>query len=184
MGGSDMLRRRFPANGFDGVHPPISSMAFVSPLTHVITALSNTGFALLTRLLEKNPDRRITADAAKRDRWFSTKPIPEPLRSDDIQPLLQLASLADIAGAQTGATVPQFATTGFSSVTAPPLFLLAQQAGNAAVAFSTFSNLPTAASLGKDINQNMNQATAIAIAQARAVALAASSAAAQHDRKN
>lgn len=110
-GGTDLLRRKFPACGFDGTHAPLNSLSLVTPLTHITTSLNNSGFALLSRLLGKCPERRISAEDAKRDRWFSSRPSPETLGVTDIMPLLQLAKIQDVASEH----VPQFAPTGFSS---------------------------------------------------------------------
>lgn len=110
-GGTDLLRRRFPERGFDGSHPPLQNMSLVSQVNHTTTSLSNTGFAFFTKLLEICPERRAAANDAKRDRWFSSRPLPDALTPADVAPLIQLAPLADVA-------VPQFVTTGFSELPA------------------------------------------------------------------
>ena len=109
-GGTDLLRRKFPASGFDGTHPPLNTLSLTTPLTHVTTSLNNTGFALLSRLLDTCPEHRITAEDAKRDRWFTSRPPPDALGVTDIMPLLQLAKIQDIASHH----VPQFARTSKS----------------------------------------------------------------------
>ncbi|KAJ8601672.1 hypothetical protein CTAYLR_007450 [Chrysophaeum taylorii] len=188
IGGTELLRRRFPERGFDGAHAPLNTVALVNPLGHVTTSLSNTGFALLCRTLETCPERRVTANDAKRDRWFSSRPVPEPLAPNDIAPLVQLAPLADLAP-----TVPQFATTGFSNQPLPPLLVLAQAAGNglghlAAANFPNFAH-PSAATTAPATAPNVaavplpasffassrfdsiSPPQALAIARARALAL-------------
>ena len=131
-GGTDLLRRKFPASGFDGTHPPLNTLSLTTPLTHVTTSLNNTGFALLSRLLDTCPEHRITAEDAKRDRWFTSRPPPDALGVTDIMPLLQLAKIQDIASDH----VPQFAPTWFSNQSQPPLVALAQAVGNAAAVTS------------------------------------------------
>lgn len=118
-GGTELLRRRFPERGFDGTHAPLNTMSLVNPLNQITTSLSNTGFALLCRCLETCPARRVAASDAKRDRWFSSRPVPETLTPAEVAPLLQLAPLADMAG-----TAPQFVTTGFSNQPLPSLIAL------------------------------------------------------------
>ena len=131
-GGTDLLRRKFPASGFDGTHPPLNTLSLTTPLTHVTTSLNNTGFALLSRLLDTCPEHRITAEDAKRDRWFTSRPPPDALGVTDIMPLLQLAKIQDIASDH----VPQFAPTWFSNQPQPPLVALAQAVGNPAAVTS------------------------------------------------
>mmetsp|Transcript_24179 Transcript_24179/g.83086 ORF Transcript_24179/g.83086 Transcript_24179/m.83086 type:complete len:665 (+) Transcript_24179:375-2369(+) len=173
-GGTDHLRRKFPATGFDGTHAPLNAMSLVTPLTHVTTSLNNLGFSLFSRLLEKCPERRVTAEDAKRDRWFTSRPSPEALSITDIMPLLQLAKIQDVAAQH----VPQFAPTGFSNQALPPLVMLAQAAGNAAV--SPLLSLSLGLSHGAPTNQqtttpvhgSQTAAAALAVARARALTLA------------
>ena len=168
-GGTDQLRRKFPAVGFDGTHAPLNAMSLVATLTHITTSLNNSGFSLLSRLLDKCPERRITAGTAKRDRWFTCRPSPEALGVADVMPLLQLAKIQDVAAQH----VPQFAPTGFSNQALPPLVMLAQAAGNAAVspfAPSVATDQPASAHIGCQGSQGV--AAALAVARARALALA------------
>lgn len=144
-------------------------MSLVTPLTHITTSLNNSGFSLLSRLLEKCPERRVTAEIAKRDRWFTCRPSPEALGVADVMPLLQLAKIQDVAAQH----VPQFAPTGFSNQALPPLVMLAQAAGNAAVspfAPSVATDQPASAHIGCQGSQGV--AAALAVARARALALA------------
>lgn len=169
-GGTDQLRRKFPAVGFDGTHAPLNAMSLVATLTHITTSLNNSGFSLLSRLLDKCPERRITAGTAKRDRWFTCRPSPEALGIADIMPLLQLAKIQDVAAQH----VPQFAPTGFSNPM-PPLVMLAQAAGNAAVSPYTFAHGVAASQseISRVGGQSSKEiATALAIARARALTLA------------
>lgn len=166
-GGQQLLRLRFPAGGFEGAHQPFNSaIALVSPLGHVTTALSNTGFALLCRMLETCPERRITANDAKRDRWFSSKPLPEPLTPTDLGPLLQLAKIADA----TATAIPTFAATGFSNQPLPPILQFAAGAHPAFALGGSFTapsaNIPAPESRGS----GAAVAQAIALARARALA--------------
>ena len=178
QGGSDALRRRFPAAGFDGTHAPLTAMSLVTPLAHVTTSLSNTGFSLLSRMLECCPERRLSADNAKRDRWFQSRPTPEALSPSDIGPLLQLARIADVA------PTPQFAQTGFNLQHLPPQ--LAHYAvghaglmGGFGLGFGQMGmahgfghmQAPTAASMAYG-GASASVAAALAIARARALALA------------
>ena len=177
MGGTELLRRRFPAQGFDGDHGPLNAMTLVSPMGHLTTSLANTGFSLLARTLTTCPENRVTALDAKRDRWFSTKPVPEPLTPDVMNPLFQLARIAEVSGGE----VPQFSATGFSNQPLPQMLMLAQAAaiGNVTNPFlaSGLASLPgggpTAASGGGIPGlPTVNVANALAIARARALALA------------
>jgi len=168
-GGTDLLRHKFPASGFDGTHAPLNAMSLVTPLTHITTSLNNTGFSLLSRLLEKCPERRVAAEDAKRDRWFTSRPSPEALGVTDIMPLLQLAKIQDVAGQN----VPQFAPTGFSNQALPPLIMLAQVAGNAAVnPFALTRDFSQNAVNSSSTGASANVAAALAIARVRALALA------------
>jgi hypothetical protein len=167
--GTDLLRHKFPASGFDGTHAPLNAMSLVTPLTHITTSLNNTGFLLLSRLLEKCPERRVAAEDAKRDRWFASRPSPEALGVTDIMPLLQLAKIQDVAGQN----VPQFAPTGFSNQALPPLVMLAQAAGNAAVnPFALAQNIAQNTMNSSTTSAPTNVAAALAIARVRALALA------------
>jgi len=162
-GGSELLRRRFPATGFDGNHLPLTALSLVTPHAHMTTSLSNTGFSLLTRLLECCPERRVSSNEAKRDRWFSMKPGPEPLQPGDLQPLLQLAKLTDSVPA-----VPAFMGTGFSSQPLPSI-LLAQGAANFNLA--AFQAASFGLSVAGMQPQQASVAAALAVARARALAL-------------
>jgi len=168
-GGTDLLRHKFPASGFDGTHAPLNAMSLITPLTHITTSLNNTGFSLLSRLLEKCPERRAAAEDAKHDRWFTSRPSPEALGVTDIMPLLQLAKIQDVAGH----SVPQFAPTGFSNQALPPLVMLAQAAGNAAVnPFALTRDFSQNTMYSSSTSASTNVATALAIARVRALALA------------
>lgn len=160
--GTDLLRRKFPASGFDGTHAPLNAMSLATPLTQITTSLNNTGFSLLSRLLEKCPERRIVAEDAKRDRWFASRPPPEALTVADIMPLLQLAKIQDVASQQ----VPQFAPTAFSNHVCPPLFMFTQTGNN-------LVRNPLAAPVARSATQHHGEiAAALAAARARALAFA------------
>ncbi len=153
-GGTDLLRRKFPASGFDGTHAPLNAMSLVTPLTQITTSLSNTGFFLLSKLLEKSPEHRIVAADAKGDRWFASRPSPEALNVTDIMPLLQLAKIEDVATQN----VPQFAPTGFSGASLSQSNVLAPTEGN--------TQNPSL------VNQSQGDVSAaLAVARARAHAL-------------
>jgi hypothetical protein len=100
-------------------------MSLVTPLNQITTSLSNTGFFLLSKLLEKSPEHRVVAADAKGDRWFVSRPSPEALSVTDIMPLLQLAKIQDATQ-----SVPQFAPTGFSGASLPQSIVPAPTVGN------------------------------------------------------
>ena len=95
------LRKKFPAV------PETLAPTPAMPNPHRTTALSDSGFELLSSTLACNPEQRVGAAAALEHPWFREEPHPVPLSTAEIQQLRRNRDEAISSGAHHQALAQQ-----------------------------------------------------------------------------